>query len=184
MMSLPIVLGLLFGVALQRVGATNPENIINMLCLKDLHLMKTILFAVGFSCLGLFIGLTTGFVDPAHLSVKEMHFGVLLGGGILGVGFALAGYCPGTGLGAMAEGRRDALVFVLGGLLGAALYMAAHASFVDAGVLASWLGGKVTVAQTGRYAVIAGADIPGWLVAGAMGLILMTVAAMLPRYPR
>ena len=181
---LPVILGLLFGVALQRVGATNPENIINMLRLVDLHLMKAIFFAVGLSCLGLFIGLAIGVIDPAHLSVKETHVGVLVGGAILGIGFALVGYCPGTALGAMAEGRRDGAWFVLGGLVGAVLYMLCYADIAETGVLASWLGGKVTLAQTGRYAVMMAPGLPGWLVAGATGIVLMLVAGILPRYPR
>jgi F0F1-type ATP synthase assembly protein I len=48
---LAIVIGAAFGFALDRVGATNPGYIISMLRLGNLHLMKTILLAIGV-CLG------------------------------------------------------------------------------------------------------------------------------------
>lgn len=181
---LPIILGVLFGVALQRVGATNPENILNMLRFHDLHLMKAILFAIGLSSTCLFAGMAIGVIDAAHLSVKSTYAGVLAGGAILGVGFALSGYCPGTGLGAAAEGRRDGIWFVLGGLLGAALYMVCYAGIAESGLLGEWLGGKATLAQTGRYQVLMASQLPGWLVAGSIGIGLMVVACVLPRHPR
>ena len=119
---LAIILGIFFGFALQRVGATNPQNIINMLRIVDLHLMKAIFFAIGISSTLLFLFISVGLIDAGHLSVKSSYIGVVVGGAILGLGFAVAGYCPGTGLAALADGRKDAFFFVGGGLLGALIY--------------------------------------------------------------
>ena len=115
---LAIVIGAAFGFMLDRVGATNPGVIIGMLRLSNLHLMKTIMLAIGTASVLLFAGLMLGAVDPGHLSVKDAYWGVFVGGLLLGAGFAIAGYCPGTGLAAAATGRWDGLVFSLGGLAG------------------------------------------------------------------
>ena len=148
---LAITLGVLFGFALNRAGATNPQNVINMVRLTDTGLMKTLVLAIGLSGMVLFAGLAFGLIDPSHISIKASYSGVIFGGALLGAGFAIAGYCPGTGLAALATGRKDALFFVIGGLVGAFAYMlvygwlAEHTTFFDA-----IAGGKVTLAATGN----------------------------------
>ena len=99
---LAIAIGGAFGFVLDRVGATNPGYIIRMLNLSDLHLMKTILSGIGTASILMFAGLLVGLVDPGHVSIKAAYLGVFIGGLLLGVGFAVAGYCPGTGLTAAA----------------------------------------------------------------------------------
>lgn len=178
---LAIALGGAFGVALDRVGASNPGYIIGMLRLSNLHLMKTILLAIGVASTLLFAGLMAGLLDPGHLSVKTAYPGVILGGVLLGVGFAVAGYCPGTGLAAMATGRLDALFFVIGGLLGAGGYMLNHERVEATGALDNFLGGKSTLGA------IAGTDYPalapaisGEALGIGVGLALVLIAAVLP----
>jgi uncharacterized protein len=179
---LAVAIGAAFGFALDRVGATNPEYIIRMLNLSNLHLMKTILTAIGIASILTFGGLMLGVIDPGHLSVKTAYVGVFVGGLLLGLGFAVAGYCPGTGLTALATGRVDALFFVVGGLIGAAAYMLSHASVAGTGLLDKIAGGKTTLGP------VPGTDypalfetVPGEWLGIAIGVALILVAAVLPR---
>ena len=177
---LAIVMGFLFGFILQKIGASNPQKIIEMLRLKDLHLMKTILFAIGLSNLLLFILLLLGIVDLSHLSIKSSYVGVIVGGGIMGLGWAVSGFCPGTGLVALGEGRKDALSFVLGGTIGALLLTLIYEKIKDT-VLFFDLGGKMTLAVTnvkGSPALFPA--ISGIFVAGGIGILFISVAFILP----
>jgi len=178
---LAIILGILFGFALQRVGATNPQNIINMLRLKDLHLMKAIFFAIGISSTLLFLMMAAGIIDAGHLSVKSSYTGVIVGGALLGIGFALAGYCPGTGLTALADGRKDALFFVGGGLLGALIYTLVYGSIKGTWLFNKIAGGKVMLATGSDKFQALLPVIPGTLLAVAIGIVFMLIAWKLPK---
>lgn len=177
---LALLLGGFFGFALQRVGANNPQNIINMLRLKDLHLMKAIFFAIGTSSTILFLLMAFGVVDSWNLSVKSSYFGVIVGGILLGIGFAIAGYCPGTSLTAIPDGRKDALYFIGGGLFGALLYTLIYGSIKDTWLFDTIAGGKVMLATGSDKFDPLLPMIPGTLVAAAIGIIFMLIAWRLP----
>lgn len=175
-----IILGLMFGFILQKIGAANPQTIINMLRLKDLHLMKAILFGIGISSLLLFILLNIGVISSGNLSIKASYTGVIIGGAILGLGWTIAGFCPGTGVVAAGEGRKDALVFILGGLLGAFVFTLLYASLKTTFLFAD-LGGKVSVATTGndKFASLI-PSMPGVVIAGGVAVVLIIIACVLP----
>ncbi len=179
---LAIIIGFSFGFVLDRVGATNPGYIIKMLNLSDLHLMKTILGAIGVASVLLFGGLLAGVIDPGHLSVKTAYTGVFAGGILLGLGFAVAGYCPGTGLTAAATGRIDAFVFVLGGLLGAAAYMVSFSSILSTGLLDKVAGGKATLGHLSntQYPAMF-SNLSGEWMGLLLGILFIFIAAVLPR---
>lgn len=178
---LAIVLGLAFGMALDQAKASNPQKIIGMLRLKDFHLMKVILFAIGFSSLFLFILLSLNIIDVGHLSVKTTYLGVIIGGAILGTGFAIGGYCPGTCVVAVGRGRKDALVFLAGGLLGALVYMLIFGLIKDSALFHSFAGGAVSIAETNpeKYESLSG-KLPSLLVAGPIAIMFMLIAFLLP----
>jgi uncharacterized membrane protein YedE/YeeE len=57
------------------------------------------------------------------LSHKPMNVGaVLIGGALFGIGWGIMGFCPGTSVGAVAEGRLHAIFAVIGMITGAAIY--------------------------------------------------------------
>lgn len=176
---LAIVFGTLFGFVLQRVGAADPDKIINMLRLKDLELMKTILLAIGVSSIMLFAGIAAGVISVDHLSVKPMYAGVTIGGMILGIGWAIAGFCPGTSIAAIGSGRKDAVLFFLGGLVGAGAYMAMFANFKDSSLMQPLFGGAVSLADNAKFASVL-SDVNGLLTASVVGLLLISVSVALP----
>jgi uncharacterized membrane protein YedE/YeeE len=147
----PLVLGLLIGMAFGAIlslsGLSDPRRIIEMLRLRDLHLLKLLVVAIATGIVGIALLDTAGM---AHTSIKTLHIlAILVGGAVFGLGFAIAGYCPGTSLAAAAEGRRDALFTVAGGLAGAGVHAALYAWFLPRIVeplsfgqptLHSWLG--------------------------------------------
>lgn len=176
---LAIVLGLFFGFVLQKVGASNPRYIIDMLRFKNLHLMKAILLAIGLSSLTLFVLLATGLVDVGHVSVKASYVGVIVGGAILGAGWAMAGFCPGTAVVGAGAGRKDALVYIAGGLIGAFAFMLVYGVLKDTFLFTS-LGGKVTLADTGSKYPALLSDLPAMAVAGGISAVFIIIAFLLP----
>lgn len=178
---LAIIIGLLFGFVLQKVGASNPERIVQMLRLKDLHLMKAILLAIGLSSLTLFLFMTLGIIDNAHLDVKDAYIGVIVGGAILGLGWAMVGFCPGTGLVAAGEGRKDAWVFILGGLVGAFVFTLLYGYLEPTFLFDKIAGGKTTLADTeiDKYLNLTPA-LPAIVVVSLISSFLMVVSWVLP----
>lgn len=174
---LSIIIGAAFGAVLDRIGATNPNFIGKMLNLTNLHLMKTILLAIGTASVLMFAGQMLGLVAVGHMSVKTAYVGVFIGGLLLGAGWAASGFCPGTGVCAAASGRKDAMAFIAGGLLGAAAYMVTYPAWKSAGLLS----GKALTLGTVPGSKYEGLTaLPGDVVGIVMGLAFIAIAFVLP----
>ncbi len=177
---LAAVFGLLFGFILQKSGAANPQRIIDMLRLRDGHLVKVILLAIGLSSLAVFALSAAGIIEP-NFSVKTAYVGVIVGGLIFGIGWAISGFCPGTGVVAAGAGRKDAIAFILGGLLGAFVFMLMYGDLKGTALFNKVFGGKTTLADTGidKYNTIF-EGVPSLYVAGAISLLLIFLAFIFP----
>lgn len=176
---LAILLGGFFGFALYMAGATNSRNLINMLSLRNLSLMKTILFAIGFSSFLLSLASLLGIFNISHLSVKGVHLGVLVGGLIFGIGFGWAGTCPGTCIaGATGADFKKAIATIIGGLLGALTFSLSYGYFEKLGLFELMNLGKLTIFNiSDKYPSIFQIGFTGLMI---MGIFLMLVAYMLP----
>ncbi|WP_299812280.1 YeeE/YedE thiosulfate transporter family protein [uncultured Roseibium sp.] len=177
---LALVIGGAFGAVLDRIGASSPNVIGRMLNLTNLKLMKAILLAIGVGSVLMFGGQMLGIVDVGHMSVKTAYLGVFVGGLMLGVGWALAGYCPGTGVVAAGAGRRDAFAFIAGGLLGAAAYMATYPAVKATGLLDAILGGNATLGTIPGTDYPGLTGLPGDTLGILLGLVFVAVAFVLP----
>ena len=126
---LGFLIGGLFGAALFMGGLAEPDKIIGTLRLKDFHVMRTIAVFVLVGMLGAWF---LDMAGVANFSVKPAALlAVLIGGALLGIGFGLTGYCPGTGLACAAAGRFDAVITVLGMFLGALVFILIYPGIVE-----------------------------------------------------
>jgi hypothetical protein len=113
--------GFVFGFLLQKGGVTRYNVIVNQFRFRDFTVLKTMLTAIVVGAIGIYAMLQLGLIQG--LMVKPAELAMNIGGGLIfGVGMVLLGYCPGTALGAIGQGSRDAIVGVAGALVGAAVY--------------------------------------------------------------
>jgi len=114
-----LVLGIGFGFVLEQAGFSSSRRLAGVFYGYDFTVLRVFFTAAvtamsGVLLLGYFGLLDTDaiFVNPTWL------LPAIVGGAIMGLGFILGGYCPGTSVCAAAIGKIDALFFVGGGILG------------------------------------------------------------------
>jgi uncharacterized protein len=79
--------------------------------------------AIVFAAVGLLILENVGLVDAGSLFCTASILGAAaFGGALVGAGFAIGGYCPGTSVVGLMSGRIDAAIFLVGLMLGTVLF--------------------------------------------------------------
>ncbi len=139
-----LITGLLFGFLLQKGRVLRYDKQLGALRLQDMTIVKFMLSSVVVGMIGIYALHDLGLVK---LSIKPTIIGpVVLGGLIFGVGWGMLGYCPGTSMGAVGEGRLDALFGIAGMIAGAALFAEAYPFLLK--TVYTWGNfGKLTIPQ-------------------------------------
>jgi thiosulfate/3-mercaptopyruvate sulfurtransferase len=117
-------IGLLFGFALERAGFGSSRKLAAIFYFRDMTVLRVMFTALITAMLGLYLVVALGWVDlESQVYLLPTVYGAqVVGGLIFGVGFVLSGWCPGTGAVGLASGKLDALVFLLGVVIGAIVY--------------------------------------------------------------
>lgn len=118
---LGLLMGVLFGILLQKGGLTHYDVVLGQLLFRDWTVVKIMFSAIIVGSVGIYLLKQVGQV---RLHPKPASFGgSAIGGIIFGAGLATLGYCPGTVTGAMGQGSYDALTGGFFGILvGAGLF--------------------------------------------------------------
>lgn len=139
-----LITGILFGFLLQRGQVIRYDKQIGALRLQDMTIIKYMLSTICVAMVGVYLLYD---LNLAKLAIKPTILGgVVIGGLLFGIGWGLLGYCPGTALAALGEGRLDAAWGILGMLVGAGLYAEAY-PILKTSVLTWGDFGKITLPQ-------------------------------------
>lgn len=159
-LAVAFVIGIGFGFALERAGFGSARKLVSQFYLNDMAVFKVMFTAIVTAMVGVWALSAAGVLDLSLVYFVPTHvLPQVVGGLVLGFGFIVGGYCPGTSLVGAVTGRLDALAF-LGGVLAGTLLVGeldpVLNGFVDSGDL-----GRVTLPEVLHlpYAVVVAAVV-------------------------
>jgi uncharacterized membrane protein YedE/YeeE len=129
---LAFVLGTGFGFFLERAGFGSARKLAAQFYLYDMSVFKVMFTAIVTAMLGVtylgwlgWLDLSLVYLVPTHLVPQ------IVGGLVLGVGFVVGGYCPGTSVASLATGRIDGFVYAFGIGAGTLVYAEVYPAIKD-----------------------------------------------------
>jgi uncharacterized protein len=118
-----LLIGIGFGFSLEQAGFSSSRRLAGMFYGYDTTVLKVFFTAAIVALIGSQFLSYFGLLNLKMVYVNEYYVKAsIIGGIIMGAGFIMGGFCPGTGLSALSIGKIDAMVFVAGGLTGAFLF--------------------------------------------------------------
>ena len=113
------VIGIGFGFTVERAGFGNSRLLALQFYFKDLTVFKVMFTAIVTAMAGIIILSSIGFLDISNILIPRTYlWSGITGGLIMGVGFAIAGYCPGTSVSGLATLKVDAAYYLVGAAIG------------------------------------------------------------------
>lgn len=163
-----LVCGVLFGWVLESSGFGSPCKLTAQFSLRDWSVLKVMFTAIVVTAMGLYLLRLAGVLAADAVFVPTaLLVAAAIGGVLVGAGFAVGGYCPGTSVVGLFSGRIDALVFLVGLLLGTFVFAGLYGPAIEALMAA----GEVQSGDTFADAF----GIPDLVIIGIMVLALVGV---------
>ncbi|HSL89323.1 MAG TPA: YeeE/YedE thiosulfate transporter family protein [Ignavibacteriaceae bacterium] len=112
-------IGLGFGFFLERAGFGSAKKLAAQFYFRDMSVLKVMFSAIVTAMLGIFYLSWIGFVDLNLIYLGDTYLLPQIAGGLLlGIGFVVGGYCPGTSCVAVSTGRIDGIIYLVGVMAG------------------------------------------------------------------
>lgn len=114
-----LILGIGFGFVLEQAGFSSSRRLAGLFYGYDFTVLRVFFTAAITAACGVLLLAHYGLLDTSAIYVNPTWLvPAIVGGAIMGVGFILGGYCPGTGVCAASIGKIDGMFYVGGALLG------------------------------------------------------------------
>lgn len=131
-LAIALSVGVGFGFALEQAGFSSSRKLVGMFYGYDTTVLKVFFTAALVALLGSQVLSYFGLLDMNLVFVNHYFvWPTIVGGLIMGAGFIIGGFCPGTGFSALAIGKIDAIFYILGGLFGAFLFAESYPFIAD-----------------------------------------------------
>ena len=114
-----LIAGIGFGFVLEQAGFSSTKKLVGLFYGYDFTVLKVFFTAGVTAMIGVLLLGHWGLLDLSLIYINPTFlWSALVGGAIMGVGFIIGGFCPGTGVCAAAIGKLDGMAFVFGACLG------------------------------------------------------------------
>jgi uncharacterized protein len=124
---LAFLIGIAFGFVLESSGFSSSRKLAGVFYGYDMVVLKVFFTGAITAMLGLLFFSLFGWVDLNLVFVNPTYLtSAIVGGVIMGMGFIMGGYCPGTSFCGASIGKIDAMVFIIGLFLGVSIFGAGY----------------------------------------------------------
>ncbi len=114
-----LLLGIGFGYVLEQAGFSSSRKLAGVFYGYDFVVLRVFFTAGVTAMVGLIFLSFMGWIDMSLVFVNPLFlWSAIVGGAIMGLGFILGGYCPGTSIVAATVGKTDAMLFLAGTVVG------------------------------------------------------------------
>lgn len=139
------IIGIGFGFFLESAGFGNANKLAAQFYFRDMTVFKVMFTAIIVAMSGLIFLRSFGYIDMELLFLNPTYIWPgIVGGLIMGAGFIIGGYCPGTAIVGISTLKTDAFFSVAGGLTGMVVF-AEVVPFVHSFFMSGFQGHAVTL---------------------------------------
>ena len=125
-----LVIGIFFGAILEQAGFSTSKKLVGLFYGYDFTVLR-VFFTAGIVAMIGIMGLEHyGLIDMNLVYINPTFlWSAIIGGLIMGLGFVVGGFCPGTSVCAAAIGKIDAMIFIVGAIFGVLIFAEGYPIF-------------------------------------------------------